>query len=210
MFNTYITLMFIAFLLSVYTWKKFDSKVIYIVLVLLLGLITEFIVILIKAQKIDHAVLYHIYIPAEYTLFALFFRTKTAKKKIDRVILYSVPGYIITSLILSAFFYHFKGFPSLNSNIEGFLIIIWSVWLLNSFDGFEETSIFMKPTLWLCMGLIVFYAGNFIFNSYYNHIKNTDKALAKMLNEYINNGLNIFLYLTMSISFLCTRRAGKF
>jgi hypothetical protein len=202
--------MFIAFLLSVYTWRKIDSKVIYIAIVLLLGLITEFIVLFIKKQKIDHSVLYHIYLPVEYTLFALFFRTKTAKKKIDRFILYSIPCYIAASIILSAFFYHFKGLPSLNSNIGGFLIIIWSVWLLNSFDEFEETSIFMKPALWLCMGLIVFYAGNFIFNSYYNHIKNTDKALAKMLNEYINNGLNIFLYLTMSISFICTRRAGKF
>jgi hypothetical protein len=210
MFYTYILLMFIAFLLSVYTWKKIDRKVIHIVIVLLLGLITEFIVILLQKKKIPYDIVYHIYIPAEYALYSLFFRTKTTNRKIDRFILYSIPCYIVTSIILSAFFYHFKGLPTLNSNIEGFLLIIWSVWLLNSFDEFEETSIFMKPALWLCMGLIVFYAGNFIFNSYYNYIKNTDKALAKMLNEYINNGLNIFLYFTMSISFVCTRRTGKY
>jgi hypothetical protein len=210
MFNTYISLMFIAFLLSVYIWKKIDRKVIHIVIVLLLGLITEFIVILLQKKKLPYAIVYHIYIPAEYVLYSFFFRTKTTNRKIDRFILYSIPCYIATSIILSAFFYHFKGIPTLNSNIEGFLLIIWSVWLLNSFDEFEETSIFMKPALWLCMGLIVFYAGNFIFNSYYNHIKNTDKALAKMLNDYINIGLNIFLYFTMSISFICTRRTGKF
>ncbi len=210
MFYTYITLMFIAFLLSVYTWKKIDRKVIYIAIVLLLGLITEFIVLFIKTQKADHSVLYHIYLPVEYTLFALFFRTKTAKKKIDRFILYSIPCYIITSIILSVFFYHFKGLPSLNFNIEGFLIIIWSVWLLNSFDEFEETSIFMKPELWLCMGLIFFYAGTFIFTGYYTYLKKTDEALADTLNGYINNGLNIFLYFTMSISFICSLKIKKY
>ncbi len=210
MFNTYITLMFITFLLSVYTWKKIDSKVIYIAIVLLLGLITEFIVLVLKEQEIAYEFAYHIYIPVEYTLFALFFRTKTAKKKIDRFILYSIPVYIITSVLLSAFFYHFKGLPSLNFNIEGFLIIIWSVWLLNSFDEFEETSIFMKPTLWLCMGLIVFYAGTFIFTGYYTYLKKTDKLLATTLNGYINNGLNIFLYFTMSISFICSQKIKKY
>jgi hypothetical protein len=210
MFNTYITLMCIAFLLSVYTWTKIDRKVIYIAIVLLLGLITEFIVLFIKTQKADHSVLYHVYLPAEYTLFALFFRTKTAKKKIDRFILYSIPCYIFTSIILSALFYHFKGLPSLNFNIGGFLIIIWSVWLLNSFDEFEETSIFMKPALWLCMGLIVFYAGTFIFTGYYTYLKKTDELLATKLNGYINNGLNIFLYFTMSISFICSVRIKKY
>jgi hypothetical protein len=210
MFNTYITLMFIAFLLSVYTWKKFDRKVIYIVIVLLLALIAEFIVIILKKQKIPYVFIYHFYIPVEYTLFSLFFRTKTVNKKIDRLILYSIPLYLVTSIILSFFFYHFKEYPSLNFNIEGFLIIIWSVWLLNSFDEFEETSIFMKPALWLCMGLIVFYAGNFIFNAYYNHLKDTNRVLAENLTTYLNNVLNIFLYITMSISFICTWKTGKY
>jgi hypothetical protein len=210
MFYTYITLMFIAFLLSVYTWKQIDRKVFYIVVVLMLGLIAEGIVLFLKSREIAYGLVYHIYLPAEYTFYALFFRTKTVNRAINRFILYSIPCYVITSLILSIFFYQFKGIPSLNFNIEGFLIIVWSVWQLNSFDEFEETSIFMKPVLWLCMGLIFFYAGNFIFTGYYTYLKQTDRELAKRLNEYINNGLNIFLYLTMSISFICSQKIKKY
>jgi hypothetical protein len=210
MFNTYILLMVVAFILSVFTWQRVDKKTIYIVIVLLAGLLAEFIVLYLKKQKIHHEIVYHIYIPVEYTLVTLFFRTKTVKKKIHPFLLASVPVYLLTSVILSVFFYRLTGYPSLNFNIEGFFIIIWSVWLLNSFDEFEDRSIFMKPALWLCMGLIVFFAGGFIFNGYYNHIKNTDESLAKKLNEYINNGLNIFLYITMSISFICSLKTAKY
>jgi hypothetical protein len=210
MFNTYILLMVVAFILSLFTWQRVDKKVIYIVIVLLAGLVAEFIVLYLKKQQIPHAIVYHIYIPVEYTLLTLFFRTKTAKKKIHPFLLFSIPLYIITSIILSVFFFRLSGYPSINFNIEGFLIIIWSVWLLNSFDEFEETSIFMKPALWLCMGLIFFFAGGFIFNGYYNHLKNTNEPLAKILNEYINNGLNIFLYITMSISFICSLKTAKY
>jgi hypothetical protein len=210
MFNTYITLLFIAFLLSVYTWTQVGKKLMYISTLLLLALITEFIVIALKKQDIAYAFVYHIYIPLEYVLFALFFRAITPGKKIAPYILYSIPVYFTTSMILSVFFYHFKDIPSLNFNISGFLIIIWALWLLNSFDEFEETSIFMKPTLWLCMGLIVFYAGTFIFTGYYTYLKKTDKLLATTLNGYINNGLNIFLYFTMSISFICSLKIKKY
>jgi hypothetical protein len=210
MFNTYIITMVVAFILSLCTWKKIDRKVIYIAAILLTGLVAECIVLFLKAGKIQHEVVYHIYIPVEYTLFALFLRTKTVNKKIDPFVLWSIPLYIIISISLSVFYYRFMDYPGLNFNIEGFFIIVWSVWLLNSFDEFEETFIFQKPVFWLCLGLIVFFAGNFIFTGYYNHLKNTDKKFADLLNGYINNGLNIFLYITMSISFICSHKTAKY
>ena len=174
--------------------------------VMLLGLITELLVELNKHLPFSsEPIIYNIYIPIEYLLYAGFFYCINTNTYLRKAIVISIPLFVIAFLLLEVFQpASLIDLATRSYTISGVLITTWSVWTLFILPPLEGIKIIRHPLLWICAGLIVFYSGITPFNLVYDAIITSDSF--KPLSSYIQIGFNIFLYLSLIVGFVCSNR----
>ncbi len=201
----YYILLVTCFFLSLVVYKQRKWRgVIFLVVLLLFGIIIEIAVDILKYYRINHRILYHIYIPIEFTLVALVFSFSNQKQYVKRFILYSIPFFILLSLFISFCFVSVLDFPGLQFNIEGVMLIMLSLISLFSIEVREGVRIGNHPIFWFSVGLLIFHSGLFFLNGLYNYYSNIDKQAAMKLNRLLNGSLNILLYLFWVYSLICS------
>lgn len=208
----YLSLLTLSSLLSIWLCDYRTSMKVFPI-VLSISWITEVVVsisyyVFCVEQKFN--VLYHIYIPIEYSLLAYFFSLSTKMPTLKKNILLSIPIYLMTSLILSVFILSFYEFPGLNFNIEGILLILWSLIILFNLQPIYEFSILKAPIFWICLGILIFHTGMFLFNGVFNYLFKLNSPLAKQLFQLVNKNLNFLLYICFSIAFVCSHQMKKY
>jgi hypothetical protein len=179
-------------------------------LLLFLSIITEIVVDILRVRHIERFIVYHIYIPVEYSLMALFFARQNIVPVAKRAILFSVPAFVIVSCILSAAIIQPPNFPSVQFNLEGVFLILTSVYILFTIEVDSLQPFYTFPIFWICSGIILFHAGLFLFNGAYNYLLIQETEEAKYLHTLINTNLQYLLYLFWIIGFLCPLRKKNF
>lgn len=187
-----------------------EARFIILSVLLSLSIITEITVDNLKSFGKDHRLIYHVYIPIEYFLLALFFSKQNIIKHAKNAILISIPIFVLISLFISIFVIAPPQFPGLQFNIEGLFLIVVSLFILltvelDSLKPFYQFSIF-----WICSGVILFHAGLFLFNGAYNYLLSNETREAKRLHILINTTLQYLLYLFWIIGFLCPQHKKNF
>lgn len=176
------------------------------IILLALSILVE---ILCNIAKSNHwntglMVFYHLYIPAEYILIALFFEDfKLFPKK---VLFFSVYVFPVLSLLISLFIIPYNEFPSIQYNIESILLMLLAIFGIFNLPVNENSSIYKQPLFWIFVGMFLFYSGIFIFSNTYSIIKKTDETLANTINIWINYIFNYLYYIFLSIGFLLCRK----
>lgn len=203
-------LFMIAALSCSYLLAKKERRFYILSTLLFLSVITEVIVDVVRAEHIKCFIIYHIYIPLEYTLMALFFSRQNISISIKRLILFSIPGFVLLSFLLSIFLIKPPQFPSLQFNIEGLLLIATSVYTLFTIEVYSLKPFYTFPIFWICSGIILFHAGLFLFNGAYNYLLSNETEEARYLHTLINTNLQYLLYLFWIIGFLCRLRKKNF
>lgn len=205
----YYAFMIVALLCASMAARK--QAYFYVISALLIfSITTEMIVDVLKAKGIEHHIMYHIYIPAEYSLLALFFARQRIAPHVKRYILLSIPVFIVASAIISLFIIQPPHFPSVQFNAEGLLIIVISVYTLFAIEADDLTPFHTFPIFWICSGIILFHTGLFLFNGAYNYLLSNQTREAKHLHSLINTNLQYLLYLFWIIGFLCRQRKRSF
>jgi hypothetical protein len=165
--------------------------------------IVEIIAHLAIARNLPFVYLYHIFACIDYSMTAIYLKNATDARHKKKVILYSIPLFIVFSLLTSTYFYHFKGFPGLIINVEGLLLVIFSTSLLLNIEPRKDENFFLIPDVWICIGILIFFGGTFFFNGIYTRLLNMDEEKAMKLFGIINKPLNNCLYLFVFIGLLC-------
>jgi hypothetical protein len=204
--HIYLTVFIIAFGIGVYVYKYHKALWLFVV-VMGLGLLTEFIVELNKSfQFTTEEFIYNVYIPMEYLLYASFFYFINESVRMRKAILLSYPVYIIIVILFSKFSYFETNLSSLVYNLGGVLVITWSIWTLFVVKPEKGIKFRNLPLLWICAGLIIFHSGIIPFNLMHNYLKPTNTDLFVVLSNIIQKGFNIFLYTMFIIGFICSHR----
>ena len=199
----YHSLIFSAFLLALYSYRKTRENI-YMVLLLVLTLATELLAEVLISYKLEFVWAYHIYTPINYTFLALHFHQHIKSIQVKKIIIFSIIGFCLFCLIMSSFFYKFKEFPGLCITVDGFLVIIICIYYLFNINPGSEKRFFKSSEVWIAVGLLFFFGGTSFFNGVYTALFNMDKAKAIQLFSIINKPLNIFLYLCFNIAMLCS------
>ncbi len=182
---------------------------VFLRIMLLAGLVTEGVIEVLQYLKKEENGPYYVYIPIEYFCLVQFYRHNTKVAPLRRAMNLSLPVYFLLATGLSFFYHRFSGYPSVLYNISCFLNTIWIALLLFNFEPEDGREIWFNPLFLICSGLLIFFAGVFFFNPVYPLIAKQDPALAKELRTYINIFLNYFLYILLSIGFLCSAKKVK-
>ncbi len=199
----YHSLIFSALILALYSYRKTGENI-YVASLLIITLITELLAeVLIKLQ-FEFVWAYHIYTPLNYTFLALHFHQHIKNEKVKKAIIYSIVGFCLFCLGMSALFYRFKEFPGLCITVDGCLIILICIYYLFNINPDSEQEFFKRSEVWIAVGLLFFFGGTSLFNGVYTALFNMDKDKAIRLFSMINKPLNIFLYLCFNIAMLCS------
>jgi hypothetical protein len=202
---------FTAFLYSLPLLHKSDRSLQIFPFLLFIGNLIEAFVIVIKTWSPVYPILYHVYIPLEYSFLAYFFSLNIPNEKVQKGILITIPLFVIYSFLLTCFFYSFKlnQHPSIQFNTEGILLIVFTLVSFFTSKEWRQIPIYKSHLFWFNSGLLIFYSGNFLLMALYNYFKEDNIAAASFLWTAINTSLNIALYIFFIFGFLCLRQPQK-
>jgi len=203
----YLIVFTMSFATGIYVYKY--NKALYILVGLMgLGLLTEYIAEINTYIEItNEAFIYNLYIPLEYLFYTAFFYFINTNVIIKKVILISIPLFIISILLFSEF--KAVSVVELATDIytfSGILTMTWSIWTLFVTQPIKGLKSIKHPLIWICAGLIIFYSGITPFNLGHNILKEINPEIFSLLSGYISKGFNIFLYISFSIGFICSHR----
>jgi hypothetical protein len=206
----YLVLLVGAWWLSI-RCRKSDPALRYFPYLMTLTLLTEgsMAFVYFVLHRPAPLVAYHLYQPASYCLYALFFADYLHEPWKRGAVLATIPVYVLSSTLISWRVTGTDLYPGLNYNIEGLLLITLSVITLFSLRVEATVSILRLPVFWICCGLLVFHAGIFFFNFLFPRLLVNNHALARRLQDLLIQNLNYLLYLSFSVAFLCSNRIMK-
>ena len=196
--------------LSVWCFKGEKSLKVFPYL-LFLSLITEIIVdICYFILDIDYHIIYHIYTPLEYLLFASYFYIYHKSQVIKILVVTSIVIFTLLSVFISTEIININVHPGLNDNVEGFFLIILSSFTLLTINLNPKISIISLPVFWICLAILIFHSGIFLFNGLYNYLVAKKSVIAQPLHQLIIKNFNYLLYILFSIAFICSNRMKKY
>jgi hypothetical protein len=206
----YLASISISLVLSIWCYKGEKSLKVFPYL-LSLSLVTEIIVdICYFILDIDYHVFYHIYTPLEYFLFALYFYIYHKSKIAKTLIVVSIIIFTLLSIFISNEIININVHPGLNDNVEGFFLIILSSFTLLTINFNPKISIMNLPVFWICLAILIFHSGVFLFNGLYNYLVTKKSEIAQPLHQIIIKNFNYLLYILFSIAFICSNRMKKY
>lgn len=160
-------------------------------------------------KHIDFTYLYHAFAAIEYPLFCWFLLDAVKQAKIRLAMKISIPVFMLASLGISIYHYHFEDFPGLNLELEGLLQSILCTYILFNLDVKEDQPVLKNSYFWICSGILIFYGTTFFFNGVYTKILNINSEKAMALFVMINSPLNLIMYAFITIGIVCLLTSRK-
>jgi hypothetical protein len=198
---TYYLLLFFAAILTLPP-ARYDKSLYFITALLLCSLVEELIHASVKTYLV-----YHIYVPIYYDLFMAYFLANIPLKKIRFALIFTMVAFPIVSLWLS---YPFTmppdKEPGFQINMGGILMIVWCLIGLYYLNVEDETPLYKRPLIWICISTIIFYSSILIVLGISNYVS---KDLMDHYLRPVRIGLVLFYYLLMTIGMLCSLSPRK-
>lgn len=151
-----------------------------------------------------HQLTFALYSPIEYFILCLVIASYLKNQKVRKVIYYSIPVFIIISLVIQIWLKPMGNFYKyLDMQIEHPLLCIWTlVYFFQLASDKKELSFKENPMFWISIGHLFFYSAStfsYGFGSYLAHIGNEE--FSDIVN-WISKIFNLVLYLFYTIAFI--------
>jgi hypothetical protein len=138
--------------------------------------------------------IYHVTIPVFLILVYIFFKNFIQEPVIRKIVLALIVINTILSIFLTIYFYNFKGFPGIQLNTMGAIMIGMSLYILLTLEPIPRVPIYKHPLAWICLGYIVFFAATFFLNGIYNKLVEDSSPYRSLVHLIFNRYANVFLY----------------
>lgn len=204
----YFILLSVSFILSLFSdWKSFkDLKVLAVLL--FFSILSELLAYTSHLTDYSYYIVYNIYLPLEYVLYAYYFSLNFKNSLVRKIFLFSIPVFVIVSIIFSVLI-GFRKYPGLQINIEGIFLIVQAIIGLFSIEPKINSKITSIPFFWICVAVLVYHSGIFTYNGLYHYVMEQNSSLGRKLSFYILQISNYILYICFSIAFVCSRLIKK-
>ena len=180
-------------------------------LVLIATLLIEISALVVYKYKLKgFTFTYSIFNLFEYTLFCMYYLKAGQNNKVKSWVKLSIPFFILFSVCMSFFVYHFEKYPVLNIDIEGLLLFIIYTHLLFNLEVEENKSIYANQDFWISAGILIFFGGAFVLFVLYPLLFSLDSDKAKQQYGFVLVPLNVILYVSIFIGIICSIRKKKY
>lgn len=189
-----------AFLVCLFLWprlKKTDLALLmpYLGFIVCVELVARYMGL---NLDLDIGWIYNIVVPLETLFYAFLFRKHLSSVSVRRVLGYFMVGLILFALVFNIFFWQ-KEFYTVFLKIYSVSTIILScLYFLDILRRDIPVNVLHQPMFWIAVGLIIFSAGELAMSLLLDQLFE-DKQTWRRVYGIINNNLNVFLYLMLSI-----------
>ena len=206
-----IATIFISFLagLTVYFQKNNQLYLRLFPLFLLLTVIVESTAIYMYVQKRPPITLYNFFSSFEFLFYMYILREIIQNKKVKKVIFHVTWIYLVLVILNFLFIQKIAFFKSITYATGCLLIVtICIYYFFELFQLAHSVNLVRQPAFWICSGLLFYYCCSFPIFGLTNFVQKTPRIILKNIGVVIFL-LNIFLYSSFTIAFLCRLRTRK-
>lgn len=155
----------IALLLAIKNYFRFSIELKVISWYIFLSVVIQFLSQYLAYQKIHNLYLLHIFVPASFICFSIFYQ-KVFASFLNRTILWWILGlFIIFSIVNSLYWQTIETFNSYALSLESVLLIIYSLslfaLLLNE-SVREEKKAILSSIRWINSGILIYYTSGLL------------------------------------------------
>ncbi len=207
----YYGLMGLSLLTLLFNLKKLGKPYYWFIPLIILSISVQVFGDVLKTYNIaGNSFIFHIYIPAEYSLLSLFYYSLLQTNRVKKAILFSIPALLLFSVIYyTGNHQSFYGADFVDFCIESVFICTWIiVFFVQLLHSEEDFNLIRYPAFWINAGNLLFFAGCVVVMGLYFSLHQRDKNLAEQL-LMINHYLNLVLYCMYIIAFLCPVNSKK-
>jgi hypothetical protein len=203
-----------CFLISLLVYSKKRNSFIYLKFFppfLFLSLVIEVICSYYAHINKNNTVIYNFFSTFEFCFYIWILSILITNINWRRVMRLSVIIYPVLALININFIQGLKTFHTVTYSIGCLLVVLFTIaYLMELFRSAKSSGLITNPAFWICLGLLLFYCCSFPLYGLINYWAKLPglKLIVKNFAR-IFTALNIFLYLTFTIAFIC-HRARKF
>jgi hypothetical protein len=153
--------------------------------------------------SIRNLYVYHILIPVQYALLAGIYVYAIENLVLKRVILFSIPLFIVISAVFAFTIQPLSEYNSYAVSIKNILLASWVLcYYRELFVLLHVSRIEQEPLFWISTGILFYSLGDFFVEGLMNYLISHSMDLAKKF-YYIYYLFNILLYITFIMAFLC-------
>lgn len=150
---------------------------IYLVSSLLVTLLAIYIRAFTKSES--NLWLFHVFTPVEYTLFALFYFFALSRPDLKKIVLLSIPAFILLSLFFSLFIQPVSHNNSYIGIIESILIICWTLLFWRELLLLRQVKILYRyPLFWISAGILVYFTETLVIEGLLDYLIKRSMELA--------------------------------
>jgi hypothetical protein len=147
----------------------------------------------------------HVYTVVEFFAFSMLFYWQTLKNSLRLLILFNILVSIVLAVI-NAWFVGLKDHNELSRSYAAISMMVYALVYLYYLFTIDDTR-YMKeyPMFWICIGMLVYFAGNALQFSTKMYMIKQDKGLSQGFNN-VHDALNIIAYCLYAQSFRCSSK----
>lgn len=176
---------------------------------LCVNLITEIISNYQSYHRINNVIFVDLITVFDFAFYIYFVREIIRSPRVKRILLYCLILYPAIFLVNILLIQGSEVFHSMTYALGCLLIICSCVFFLwEMFQRTYSVNLARQPEFWICCGLLFYYACTFPFYGTTNLVRTLPMVILRNL-LFIFELLNILLYLSFTIAFLCRLRNRK-
>jgi hypothetical protein len=198
---------FVLLLIAVISYsiagKEIYGRIILIYLVLIVVTSIAAIYVLVFLKLRNNLFIFHIFTPIQYLILSLLYSHEIANPGIKRIINYSIPFFIVLSILFSIFVQKLTDTNSIITIIESIGLITWPLlFLKQTLEMQRVRSLLTFPMFWISVGLLFYFVGTLITEGMLDYLIKHDMEIAKkvFLFTYI---FKYMLFIMLSIGAWC-------
>ncbi|GAB2777526.1 hypothetical protein GCM10027275_20790 [Rhabdobacter roseus] len=208
---TYLTVLTLSMGVGLYYHKYLRGPFRFLIIALCLAWVVEMIGLYhMLSLKRNNLLLFQIYAPLEYIFMGAYFYHTLRKERLRKAVLVSVVGYVLFCIVNIGVLLSLRPNNSYSFMLLAILLAFWAAsYFYESYQN--ETlygEIWRDPHIWICTGVLFYYAGTFFLMALIQQLAQSNLELASRL-YVINHILNIVLYSMFTVGFICKVRAKK-
>jgi len=201
---------FIAFTIGLIYFKRFSSELKILLYFVAFGVLTEIYTKIHQHYIMKNTMpIGHFYFPLAFLIIGLFYRQVLKdfiKPKYTLILIIAFEAYcLINSLFIQSLF----EYASLEGSIGAMILFLFSVaFFTKVMVEAKITKLSQEPLIWINTAVLIYYAANFFYYSFYN-VRLAASVEIAFLAAQIFAGLNILFYFIIVIGFLKVKKINQ-
>ena len=207
-YNIYFALIIISFLssLTAYFQKNVPSYLRLFPAFLLLTILVEVSATWLASHGTPSTTLYNFSSTVEFLFYMYVLREIIKNKKIKKIIFHIAWVYALLGVANVLFIQKIANFNSISYALGCLLIAIFCIYFFfELFQMSHSVNLTLLPAFWICAGLLFYYTCSFPLYGLANFLQKVPDIITKNI-QVILLLLNVFLYSSFTIAFLCRIR----